>query len=426
MKSIPLLLAIALSVLANGAASANRRFVPIQDAPETELCRSTTQAVAELRKDPAGLYGKFRNVDTRAKTDLQVGELTFYAPQTRTFNTVDSTGVSRTYSRNYYLLDVDNTAAVEMIAFSSGGHGAAGEGDTLSILENNISSAPSPVANEEFAKVTLEISSYTTSFSGKDFDGAYFIYPFGFQGRNYLLIEGNRLQFDKDLVAEVVAGPGLVTRCYFNEIAAAAPPESAAVATWPKQRSVRIKDAPESALCRETQHAITELRGTPDGLIERLQDPRSRATEAVEIEELTFYPLRTKAFTTVDRQGVQRTNDFDYYLVDIDNVPPVEMITSSRGGYGNAGFGNTLQVLNRDLSAARQPIRTEELVNASLQIGPWEVSFEGRDFDAGYYIYIFSFRGKNYLFIEGNGDRHGKDLVAELVPTVGIETRCYF
>jgi hypothetical protein len=112
--------------------------------------------------------------------------------------------------------------------------------------------------------------------------------------------------------------------------------------------------------------------------------------------------------------------------VDIDNVPPAEMITSLRGGHGNAGFGNTLQILNRDLSAARQPIRTEELVNGVLQIGPWEVSFEGRDFDAGYYSYVFSFQGKNYLFIEGNGDRHGKDLVAELVPGVGIETRCYF
>jgi hypothetical protein len=208
--------------------------------------------------------------------------------------------------------------------------------------------------------------------------------------------------------------------------AAAAPPESAAAPTWPKQQSVRIKDAPDSVLCRETQRAIAELRDTPDALIARLQDPRTRTTEPVKVQGLTFQPLRTKAFTTVDRQGVQRTDDFDYYLVDIDNVPPAETITSLRGGHGNAGFGNTLQILNRDLSAARQPIRTEELVNGVLQIGPWEVSFEGRDFDAGYYSHIFSFRGRNYLFIEGNGDRHGRDLVAELVLAVGIETRCYF
>lgn len=205
-----------------------------------------------------------------------------------------------------------------------------------------------------------------------------------------------------------------------------APSESAAAPTWPKQPSVRIKDAPDSALCTEAQRAITELRDTPDALIARLQDPRTRATEPVKVQGLTFQPLRTKAFTTVDRQGEQRTNDIDYYLVDIDNVPPAEMITSVRGGHGNAGFGNTLQILNRDLAAARQPIRTEELVNSVLQIGPWEVSFEGRDFDAGYYSHVFSFQGKNYLLIEGNGDRHGKDLVAELVPAVGIETRCYF
>ena len=102
------------------------------------------------------------------------------------------------------------------------------------------------------------------------------------------------------------------------------------------------------------------------------------------------------------------------------------MIISFRGGYGNAGFGNTLDILKRDLSVARQPIRTEELANVALKIGPWDVSFEGRDFDAGYYSYLFSFRGRNYFLIQGNGDQHGKHLVAELVPAVGIETRCYF
>ena len=208
---------------------------------------------------------------------------------------------------------------------------------------------------------------------------------------------------------------------------AAAQPAPTPASTWPKQRSVRIKDVSESSeLCRETRRAVTELSDTPDGLLTRLQDPRTRETEAVKVMRLTFYPLRTKAFTTVGRNGAQQTNNFDYYLVDIDNVPPVEMITSSRGGYGNAGFGNTLDILKRDLSVVREPVRTEELASAALKIGPWEVSFEGRDFDAGYYIYLFSFRDKNYLLIAGNGDQYGKHLVAELVSTVGIETRCYF
>ena len=33
---------------------------------------------------------------------------------------------------------------------------------------------------------------------------------------------------------------------------------------------------------------------------------------------------------------------------------------------------------------------------------------------------------ERYLFIEGNGDRYGRDPVAELVPAVGIGTSCYF
>jgi hypothetical protein len=211
----PIVTAVSMLLLFANIAASKRRFVPIENAPETELCKSTAQAMKELRKGTAGLYGKFRDPRTRVAGELQVAGLTFHALHTRTFETVDRQGVSRTYARNYYLLDIDNTAPVEMLTFSSGGHGAAGEGDTLSILEKDISSAPLPVANEEFGKVVLEITSYTTTFQGKDFDGAWFIYPFAFQGRNYLLIEGNRERSSNDLVAEVVASAGVVTRCYF-------------------------------------------------------------------------------------------------------------------------------------------------------------------------------------------------------------------
>lgn len=211
----PIVTAVSVLLLFANIAASKRRFVPIEDAPETELCKSTAQAMKELRKQAAGLYGKFRAPSTRVAGDLQVGGLTFHALHTRTFETVDDQGVSRTYPLGYYLLDIDNTAPVEMITFSTGGHGAAGEGDTLFILEKDVSSAPLPVANEELGKIVLEISSYTTTFQGKDFDGAWFIYPFSFQGRNYLLIEGNRESFSNDLVAEVVAGTGVVIRCYF-------------------------------------------------------------------------------------------------------------------------------------------------------------------------------------------------------------------
>mgnify|MGYP003576126330 CR=1 FL=1 len=96
------------------------------------------------------------------------------------------------------------------------------------------------------------------------------------------------------LLLLILAGP---------QVLAAAQPASTAAAAWPKQSSVKIKDVPESELCRETQRAVTELRDTPDALLTRLQDPRTRESEAVEIMRLTFYPLRTKAFTTVDKKG---------------------------------------------------------------------------------------------------------------------------
>jgi hypothetical protein len=211
----PIVTAVSMLLLFANIAASKRRFVPIEDAPDTELCKSTAQAMTELRKDFRGLYGKFRDPQTRVAGELQVAGLTFHASHTRTFETVDRQAVSRTYARNYYLLDIDNTPPVEMMTYSSGGHGAAGEGDTLSILEKDVSSAPLPVANEELGKVVLEITSYTTSFTGKDFDPAWFIYPFSFQSRNYLLIEGNRGRSGNDLVAEVVAGAGVVTRCYF-------------------------------------------------------------------------------------------------------------------------------------------------------------------------------------------------------------------
>lgn len=220
-RSIATAVAALLLVASISDGVAKRTFVSIHDAPETELCKSTAQAMAELRKDTAKLYGNlmyhtFRDPKRRVAGELQVAGLTFHERHTRTFETVDGKGVSRTYPLDYYRLDIDNIAPVEMVMFSTGGHGAAGEGDTLLILENDVSSAPLPVANEEFGKVVLEIGSYTTTFSGKDFDGAWFIYPFSFQDRNYLLIEGNRETFRSDLVAEVVPGEGVVTRCYFQ------------------------------------------------------------------------------------------------------------------------------------------------------------------------------------------------------------------
>lgn len=90
----PMVIAVSMLLLFANIAASKRRVVPIEDAPETELCKSTAQAMKELRKGFRGLYGKFRDPQTRVAGELQVAGLMFHALHTRTFETVDRQGVA--------------------------------------------------------------------------------------------------------------------------------------------------------------------------------------------------------------------------------------------------------------------------------------------------------------------------------------------
>lgn len=196
-------------------AQLKRSYVQIQNAPDTELCISTSKAVQDVRKEAGRLKRKFRDRQTSSKSAVQAMGLSFYTLLIKHFVTIDSSAERMSFDLDYYLLDIDNNGSVEMITIVSGGHMAAGEGDTLSILKDDVSSAAQPVPHDALGNVALEIGPLSVRFEGKDFDNGYYIYPFAFQGKNYLLIEGNRDQYRKDLVAELVLGTGIVTRCYF-------------------------------------------------------------------------------------------------------------------------------------------------------------------------------------------------------------------
>src|SRR5688572_26685788 len=157
----------------------------------------------------------------------------------------------------------------------------------------------------------------------------------------------------------------------------------AAAAEWPKQEYVQINDVPESELCRETSRAVAELRKEIGWPMTKLYGQGATQPDRT-VGKLTFAGLRTSSTT--------------HYQVDIDNTPPVEMIEFVTGGHLATGGGTTLT------------IRSNDPGGPALVFGPLEVSFTGKAFDAGYYSYPFAFTGKNYLFVEGNGEEYQTSL----------------
>lgn len=205
-----------------GATSAAQRqkhvYVQIENQADSGLCTSARQAVQAIGEDTIhGLFEKLRDSNTPSSTAVQVSGMSFHPLQTEEFKTVNDAGTQRTRQVAFYHLDVDNDGAKEMVTVVTGGHGAAGEGDTFYVLKNDLTSVQQPVRRAEFTQVSLEIGGRTHTFYGKDVDfaPAWYLYPFAFEDKNYLLIEGNRAGDRKHLVVALVAGAGLQTRCYF-------------------------------------------------------------------------------------------------------------------------------------------------------------------------------------------------------------------
>lgn len=231
------------------------------------------------------------------------------------------------------------------------------------------------------------------------------------------------------------------TVCRVLLAAAIASSVPAGAADWPKQEYVRIEDVPDSELCRETAQAVAVLREEIGWPLFRLYGEGEGAPDRI-VGQLTFHGLRTRSIVFANSAGERRTLPMTYYLVDLDNRPPVEMIRIVTGGHLATGDGTTLSVMKNNFSSAPEPVADSELGNAALEIGPLDVALTGQPFDPGYYLYPFAFARRNYLFVEGNGEAYrppegeehefsgarklSKDAVVELVPDVGLVTRCYF
>jgi hypothetical protein len=218
IKRLSLLPFLLLASMTCFAQWPKQRFVEIRSAPTSEFCGSAAKAVDSLRVKAGGpLHGMLRDKKTRSTDDVRAMSLTFPVMRTGRFQTADRHGVERTLDVDYYRLDIDNDGDEDMLTLSSGGRGPAGEGDTLFLLNEDVSAASQPMPNEKLADVALEIGGPKTSFydSKGTFSPAYFIYPFSFQGQRYLLIEGNDLRDRRYLVAQLVRGTGVVTRCQF-------------------------------------------------------------------------------------------------------------------------------------------------------------------------------------------------------------------
>jgi hypothetical protein len=208
-----------------------------------------------------------------------------------------------------------------------------------------------------------------------------------------------------------------------------------------KRQYVQINDVADSALCRETAQAVAQLRADIGWPMTKLYG-RGEGHSDRTVGQLTFHGLRVQSIVFANSAGEKRTLPLAFYLVDIDNTPPVEMIDFVTGGHMATGEGTTLSVLKNNLSAAPEPVPDQALRNAALKIGPLDVRFTGKDFDVGYFSYPFGFAGRNYLFIEGNGGEYqapegqlwdvhaarklARDAVLEIVPPAGLVTRCYF
>lgn len=198
-------------------------YVQIVDDPDNELCKAASAAVKSWFESNGQdrLTETFRRApDSIPKSDLQIQDLTFHVLRHEPLATLDAQGVRREWSESYYSVDIDNDGDLDMLEFVSGGHLRAGEGDTLSMMNQHFMKMAQPVSHEAVRDGrVLEVGPLDLQFQGVDFDNGYYVFPIAFKQRNYLLIEGNGDESEgKNIqrqVIELVPDQGLVGRCFF-------------------------------------------------------------------------------------------------------------------------------------------------------------------------------------------------------------------
>lgn len=214
------LYALLLSVAQGGwAYQSQPAFIRIENSPDDAVCIATKSTISNVQKDQAGsLYGVLRNRQIKVPFSLVVGELSFHAFETNSFTVVQGK-VSRQRISSYYTLDISNSGVVRTVELVAGGYKGASEGggDILWVYGSSWVNAPKPIDANVLADIVLEIGYRTFTFykDGADFSFKYYIYPFQFKTKNFLLIESNVGSPRKYAVAEVAEDFKVATRCSF-------------------------------------------------------------------------------------------------------------------------------------------------------------------------------------------------------------------
>jgi hypothetical protein len=201
------------------AGRVQQTFVKINSSPNDVVCVATKNAIDNIERDQAGsLYGLLRSQKTKSPYNLAVGEVEFYSFETKSFAVMQNKKLEQRTS-SYYTLDVANNGIVRTVELVAGGYRDIGEGggDVLWVYRSSWAHALPPIDKNTLTDVVLEIGYRTVTFFKEDYDFSfkYYIYPFRFKGRNFLLVESNIGSPRKYIVVVVAEDFNISTRCNF-------------------------------------------------------------------------------------------------------------------------------------------------------------------------------------------------------------------
>ncbi len=120
---------------------------------------------------------------------------------------------------SYYTLDLDNSGHPRTVEIVAGSYAEVdeGDGDIFWIYGEAWAGSEKNVSFDQ-VREAIELGYRNLAFIGgvKDFSYKYYLYPFFFSGKNYILIESSSVESSpRYIVAELVENKFLVLRCSF-------------------------------------------------------------------------------------------------------------------------------------------------------------------------------------------------------------------
>ena len=212
----------------------------VENHPERPVCKATAAVLPTLKKiDGFGLGRikpfKFNEVNKKFQ---QFGLLYFYTMRSVPRDILLADGQILYSGFDYFFIDITNSDREYFIQWISNDLGRAGSGDLLRIHDKNLLNYPDPIAVKElydhlFIKfgftlgdggVTIvgKVSDQQSSkgplhIEGSIFSANYYIFPFFFSEKNYLLLVSNQ-QMNGEfrfIVTELKEDKSILTHCYF-------------------------------------------------------------------------------------------------------------------------------------------------------------------------------------------------------------------